>query len=274
MVAPFQKDRRSDEEKQRQADYEEVLSIMKEISSTKIVVEEWTSKTTNEVIKMILYRWGVNETLYNITNDNTVVTKASRLILINDLLEVFTVNEIMILMYYTFNLEEYNRMMENVVPEAVEQKYVDLSTRLNVFIMGVISKFNIDKSILNILPDMSIYKFSSESQIRILWYNRLIGIEVICKYGNLYSEEFTDYVIDHIICKSKTIGVENKRKDYLLNIYTLMNSRFWIHHSEMFKQKHKDIFEQVAKIQVSRTYGLMNNLIPRENEDGETDENG
>ena len=258
MITP--KDRRPEEEKQRQADYEEVLSLMKYLAPDTFDKDNWNSKTTNEIINKVLLEWGVNETLFSITNDNAIAAKAARLILINDLLDKFTVNEIIILLYYTFDMEGYNKLMAGIIPEAKEEKYYELSQRLNTFMMEVISKFNIDESILKILPDMSTYRFSSENQIRILWYNRLIGIEVICKYGNLYSEEFTDYVIDHIICKASNIDNENRKKDYLLNIYTLMNARYWLYHSDMFKEKHKEHFNTVTKIQVNRTYGLSNRL--------------
>ena len=280
-MAAYEKDRRPEAERQRQSDYEDVLMVMKSIAHKFVNSESfaikasknaeqsttpkvWNSKVTSEVIKVILNRWGVDEDMYNITGEANITAKASRLILIEDLLEEFSVNDIMILLYYTFDLASYNEMMEGIIPEAIEAKYDELSKKLNVFVMGIISKFNIDDDILKILPDMSTYKFTTQDQIRILWYNRVIGMEVICKYGNLYSEEFTDYIIDHIVCKSENMDNENRKKDYLLNIYNLMNARYWMFHSEMFKEKHQNIFNQVAKIQISRTNSLKYKLATKE----------
>lgn len=243
-------------ENNKQKEYEKVMAIMKAIAN--IHPDRWTSKTTNEVIKLVLLRWGVKETIEEMTGDNSIVDKSSRLILIEDLLESFSLNEIMIFLYYTFNIEEYNKLMEGVDPDIVEQKYCELSQRLNVFMISTISKFDIDDDILKILPPMSNIEFKSQDQIRILWFNKLIGIETIVKHGYLYSEEFTDYIIDYIICKSEKIEDENHRNDLLLNIYKLMSERYFIKHSDMFKEKHRDTINKVSQINISRTYGLKN----------------
>lgn len=249
-----------------QKNYERVLKLMKEVAGPFINENYrymnglgstgWNSTCTNKVIETILKKWGIDEDIYSITGEEKDTTFISGLILIEDLLKNFSVNEILLMFYRTFDLLSYDDLMSDYSEEIQEQLYAELSNKLRRFIMGMMNKFNIDKSILKLLPDFHNARYTSEDQVRILWFNHCTHINVMVRYGNLYSEEFTDYLIDHMVKKMKSVKTDKERNDILLMIHTLMESRRFMPMSEMFKKKHAEIIDKAEKRVISNCYSL------------------
>lgn len=254
-------------------EYLNVLIAMQKLASHLAVetsIDEvhpvWTSKTTNLVIKTILEKLGLDDNLYHISDDPKILNKIANMMLIEDILySGITVQDMYIVLYYTFDRDKYAELTADMPDEVVMTKFESITNKLNSIIMKFISKYTIDQSIIRSLPKKIAIK--SEEEARILWNNKVVGHETLCQYGHLYSEEFTDYIIDDMIKQAKYMldpekakdgqAIDTNRvKDYLLNILTLLSDRYGKDHSEYFKAKHSNVIERLTKIQISRAYSL------------------
>lgn len=254
---------------QLQAEYEDVMILLKSIAvktgnfNSKYT---WNSSNTNECIERILDTFAIDDGVKNVfrsitpSNEN-LTTKLSKCILISDLLKYFSKYDLFIMIYYAFDKEAYYNLMksQNCTDEQMEEKYSSICERLNKFIIAFISKFQVDYEILRMLGNTSKFRCDNEDAVRILWYNGRISLDKITENADSYSEEFTDYIIDHIniICR----GADPERKENLLaKVYYMMESRIGIPVSDMFIEKHAETIKRACNV-ASMRIGILKKMF-------------
>lgn len=272
----------------KQKQYEKVLKIMKSLAGPRIsetyrnkfhlTSDGWNSTCTNEVLKIMFNTWEVDKDIYQIADDpkdgSKNVTFTCGAILIQDLLEEFSVSEITLYLYRAFQNDAYAEIKyEYQDPAKVEQAYQD---KLKKFLMKFMSKFNMDKSIVDMLrPNAKRYVYTSELQCRILYRNTLINEMDMSTYGYLFSEEFTDYLLDRLkfriekAAKDNSIDEKTKKmqiRAFYATIYKLMDSRRSLEQSEMFKDKHYTVIKRACEEQIGNARYMIKTIREEDDE--------
>ena len=237
------------------SDYEKVLIAMQSLASKSILPEgkEWNSITTNKCLLMILKRFGSSEDFISLSDDDEY-NRLSKYILISDMLNVFSVDDILITLYYTFSIDKYKEITKDIPDNLLQSRYEEIVRKLNFLILEMMKKFNLHQSIRSMIPEQNV--ITGQDHARILWANKLTKMSTICRYAYMYDEEFTDYLVDYIQMSSKNIEDSEKRKDYLYNTYIIFDERKYLPHSKYFLKKNKELIRQMCKMSVSRTYSL------------------
>ncbi len=254
---------------QLQSEYEDVMVLLKSIAvktgnfNSKYI---WNSSNTNECIERILDTFAIDDTVKNtfknITPSNeNLTTKLSKCILITDLLKYFSKYDLYIMIYYAFDKEAYYEIMkkQNCDDEQMEDKYSHICETLNEFIIGFISKFQVDYEILKMLGNTSKFRCDNEDAVRILWYNGRISLDKIIGGARSYSEEFTDYIIDHINIISYKLEDGDRKDNIIANIYTIMESRIGLPVSQMFINKHSETIKRACDV-IDKRIAILRNL--------------
>lgn len=247
--------------------YHKILIAMQEISSPSIRVGKngWDSMNTNQCILKILKRFGIAEDISFIVSDEEY-EKLSKLLLVEDFLNIFSLNDVMIMLYYTFNLEKYQEITKGIESNLIQSRYEEIVRKLCLLIVETMKKFSLPSGIKKLIPEQT--RITDQDHARILWANGLVKMPTLCRYAYMYSEEFTEYLIDYIYASSVNIADDNKRKDYLYNIYVLLDERRYMKHSDYFYNKNAEIVRQISKLSISRTYWIEKHFVRSEDKEG------
>lgn len=252
---------------QLQEEYEDTIILLKSIAiktgnfNPKYT---WNSSNTNRCINKILDTFAIDEGIKRVfdsltSHSENATTKLSKCILISDLLLYFTKADMLVMIYYAFDKEEYYQLVksQNCSDEDIENKYVYICDMLNQFLINFISRFQVDTEILSMLGNTSKFRCKNEIAVRILWYNGRISLDKITEDAGSYSEEFTDYIMDHICIISRNLEGEEKR-NMIYKIYHIMDTRRNLPVSDMFIEKHTETIKQACTVVESRIQQLRN----------------
>lgn len=253
-----------------QEEYEDSILLFKNISINSGNFNpkyKWTSSNTNRCINKILDTFAIDDGIKRMfdylepaENENiSTTTKLSKCILVTDLLKYFTKVDMLIMIYYAFDKTSYYELLRNGgrSEDEIEEKYSSICDTLNTFLIHFISDFQVNSEILSMLGNTSKFRCKNELAVRILWYNGKISLDKILEDPSIYSEEFTDYIIDHILILSRNLEGEEKR-NMIYKIYHIMESRRFLPVSKMFIDKHSETIKQACAISEGRSQQIRN----------------